>query len=803
MKEFIKLMIQAKKMQRALILLIGCLFAPLSAQTIAEKTAEMQASDEFDSDTQALLNKVNRELKRSYQQMQEVHNEAYQKYQEGMELGEIEGYLDQIRALREVVQRLQDAWRKKAKDLDVEEQYALWHQPDVALSQLVMDYGAQDYVYLIPQELSTKRISVNSNLPIPRSAWEEILQVILAQNGIGIRQLTPLIRELYPVQETVGGVSVITTDEKQLQLTPSHARVAFLLSPEVTDSRRIFQILQSFRQKDKTLLQMVGHEILIVSDVVEIQDLLRIYSFVKLHQAGQEYRLITLSKISPEEVVNVLNAIFGHATQELLQPPKIQTPATEKGAPKELKAMGSGQRLQVVPLEKPANSLFLLGTREEIDKAVEVIQSVEASVGEVREKIVFHYDCKYSDAEELAEVLEKVYGMLLGMDGQTPSGAPDIRRPFFTPEKKLDDTYNWDRMAVSPTNVGSTSKKPKSNTPNGSNFIVDPKTGSIVMVVEAGILQRLKELIKKLDVPKRMVQIEVLLVEKAMNDTNDVGLNLLRMGSKAPSPIGNNEGLTWNDTSSGGAGRGILEFVLSRKKNSGIPAFDMAYRFLISQDDVQINASPSVTTVNQTMAKIAVVDEISINTGVTQVDTVGGTNLKDSFTRSQYGIDIEITPTIHSPEESDDDDLTQFITMETFVKFETVQPSLDNRPPVTTRHVKNEVRVRNGETLVLGGLRRKTTSDRKEAVPLIGELPGLGKLFSTNSQADRMTEMFIFLTPTIVPDPREDFQRMQLEELKKRPGDYPELVAEIVEAKMRRKRRTLDGALRMVIGRAS
>ena len=55
------------------------------------------------------------------------------------------------------------------------------------------------------------------------------------------------------------------------------------------------------------------------------------------------------------------------------------------------------------------------------------------------------------------------------------------------------------------------------------NFIVDPKTGAIVMVVEADIIPKIKDLLRKLDVPKKMVQIETLLFEKVLNRENSIG----------------------------------------------------------------------------------------------------------------------------------------------------------------------------------------------------------------------------------------------------------------------------------------
>ena len=170
------------------------------------------------------------------------------------------------------------------------------------------------------------------------------------------------------------------------------------------------------------------------------------------------------------------------------------------------------------------------------------------------------------------------------------------------------------------------------------------------MVVEAIAVPKLKELIRKLDVPKKMIQIEVLLFEKRMEKENSFGRNLLRIGSCATQR--NASCTAFNvlksDSELVPAGEGIFSFFLSQKMHSWIPAYDFAYKFLLSCDDVTINASPSVVTMNQTKATININEEISLNTGIFEVPTVdGGVALKDAFTRAQYGITIEVTPTVH------------------------------------------------------------------------------------------------------------------------------------------------------------
>jgi general secretion pathway protein D len=309
-----------------------------------------------------------------------------------------------------------------------------------------------------------------------------------------------------------------------------------------------------------------------------------------------------------------------------------------------------------------------------------------------------------------------------------------------------------------------------------------------------------------------MVQIETLLFEKVLNRENSYGLNLLKIGDAACNI--NRTGLSFNnifpscdfDAPSLLANAGVTEFFISRKKSCNAPAFDLVYRFLLNQDDVQINSSPSLLTVNQTPATIAINEDISINTGVFEVETAKGVTLKDAFTRAQYGITISIKPTIHLNQSDDNDDDSRgegydYVTLETDVTFDTIHGGDPQQPNVTRRHISNQVQVPDGDTVILGGLRRKTSQDSREAVPFLGELPGIGKLFSINTMHDHSTEMFIFITPHIVKDPKEQLTCLRQELLCLRPGDIPYFLECVEEAFLFEKNRLMEGSMYILFGR--
>lgn len=780
----------------------------LCGQTIAEKKAGLKSymRSDLSPEMQQLLEEFQDSYLTKQEELENLYKEANVLYTQHAPEYAYRDLLAQIKSVKEELKQLENNWRQSATD-HPGEAYALWHQPSTTLEQLVIDYGAQDYVYLIPPEIANITVSVNSSIPIPRAAWNEMLELILTQNGVGIKQLNPYLRQLILLSEDRSGLKLITNRRQDLMAFPSNERIAFVLSPEPADVRRSWFFLEKFVNPNSTVLQRIGRDILIVGQVSEIQELLRLYDFVSSNQGDKEYKAVTLSRVDADEMSKILSAIFGG----LMESPSLGCKDT-KGPMKPGGNQGfcppqdnSGDNgLRVIPLSHVARAVFLIGTRQEICKAERIIRDVENQVGEARGKLIYWYTTKHSDPDELADVLEKIYNLMVtsGVEAEEACAqvnscppvsevgvieAPPIRRPY-------DDGYYLDDRFVVNKPVPPTAKVVNEGR---ENFIVDPKTSAIVMVVEADILPKLKDLIKKLDVPKKMVQIEVLLFEKNISSHDNLSLNLL-MGDAASNT--NLASVLFNNVTLESPAAGIFEFLFSRKQHHGTPAYDLAYRFLISQDDIRINANPSVLALNQTPASIEIAEEISVSTGIYQVETTSGdVALKDAFARAQYGIKIEVVPTIHTQDETSEE--SDYVTLATDITFQTIRNNFNSRPDVITRHVINEVRIPDGQTVILGGLRQKTSQDHVDSIPFLGELPGIGKLFSSTQMSDESTEMFLFLTPKIVNDPAEDLRRIRRVELCRRPGDIPAFLCRLVAAEEWEKTHVVQGSLMLFLGR--
>lgn len=826
----------------------------LMAQTIVEKKASFgKSSSDLNQDMQKLLRELNAELKEYQNHLRALYQKVNELYEEQAPEYAYRDLLDQINDTRKHIEDLETGWQELSAETAPSEAYALWHQPDTTIGQLIMDYGSHNYVYLMTPEIASIKVSVDSNLPIPRSSWDEMLQLILIQNGVSFKQLNPYLRQLYLFKQDKSGLRLITNKREELDLTPPDSRVLFMLSPEPSEVKRVWFFLDKFVNPNSTVLQMVGRDILIVAPVSDVKELLKLYDFVSTNRGDRDYKVIPLKRIDPDEMAKILSSIFdqmsdmpiilekGLGKNEKIpqrldrMPPIPKPPSMPEG--KNVETNG----LRIIPINNLTPALFLFGTSEEIRRAENIIMEVESHMGGAREKVIYWYTTRHSDPLELADILVKVYDLLvrehpiMGGPLMTPGGRellpPSPELPAISNEQKEiginaqpfpqfnafeGGFYLDDRYIVNPDPREEIDRTADPNR-GRTNFIVDPKTGAIVMVVEAEILPKLKELIRRLDIPVKMVQIEVLLFEKRINNQDNIGLNLLKIGSDALNV--NLTGLDFNvnffqpffqklvpDNS------GITTFFISRKKTDMMPPYDAVYQFLISQEDITINASPSVLTLNQTEAHIAIEDEISVNTGVIITPVTNTTALNNTFARARYGIKIDITPIIHMRNEDGEfdvgcvegmDDDVDYITLQTDLVFETINGGLNpSQPDVTRRVINNEVRIPDGQTVILGGLRRKITDDTKDAIPFVGEVPFLGKLFSTQTMADNSVEMFIFITPKIIVNPKEELEFYRTVELTRRPGDVPYFLCALERARSEEKDRILRGTMQLLFGRA-
>jgi len=286
----------------------------------------------------------------------------------------------------------------------------------------------------------------------------------------------------------------------------------------------------------------------------------------------------------------------------------------------------------------------------------------------------------------------------------------------------------------------------------------DLKTNTLILTDTARKIQEVRELLVRLDVPARQVMIEARVVVADSGWSRDLGV---KWGAKVKGPdggttiLGSKTQINASGTETGaitGTFGNIVDLGLQAAAGSlGLSFLNVATGNLLAleltamEEDNRgkVVSNPRVMTTNQKPAVI-------LNGTQIPYITAGTDNTNATVTFKDVFLCLLVDPQILNND-------TLIMTVE--VQKDTVDQSNSVQtapgvvaPAIATKRVKTQVRVNNGETLVLGGIFDQEETNNVTKVPFFGDIPGLGNLFKTTSKIDKKTELIIFLTPRILDD---------------------------------------------------
>jgi type IV pilus assembly protein PilQ len=286
------------------------------------------------------------------------------------------------------------------------------------------------------------------------------------------------------------------------------------------------------------------------------------------------------------------------------------------------------------------------------------------------------------------------------------------------------------------------------------SVLAEPRTNQIFISDLPVRLLDIEKVLAQLDVPVRQVLIEARIVEADDQFGQSLGVrlgaglaipmkvqgrsNTLALGaSNQPAAAGTVAGNQVNLPA------GLAGQTLNNPATFAVSLFNAAADRFINVEISALEAAglgkvvsrPRVVTADQTKALIEQGTElpyqIAVGTGVTAI----------SFRKAN--LKLEVTPQI-TPDGS--------VVLDVDVNRDSVGQLTPAGYAINTKHVKTQVRVEDGGTVVLGGIYEETNRSDEAKVPGLGDVPGLGWLFKNRDQTRRKSELLIFLTPRVVAD---------------------------------------------------
>jgi type II secretory pathway component GspD/PulD (secretin) len=277
---------------------------------------------------------------------------------------------------------------------------------------------------------------------------------------------------------------------------------------------------------------------------------------------------------------------------------------------------------------------------------------------------------------------------------------------------------------------------------------INEATNSLVLTDFPSSIEKVKLVLKDIDIPPIQVLIEAKLVDITEKDYQNFGVTY----TVDYKPAGDIKGLfdrktryqeelagsqTMAGPSSTLSGGQLKITTLTFKGLSGTVTLDA----LIQDQKAHLLASPSIATLNGKEARIIIGERYPYKE---KTQTTTGTTETTKFV--DIGTTLRVTPQV-SPD--------GWITMSVHPEVSSLTSSLDAGPRIATREADATIRVRDGETIIIGGLIKRQDDRVKGRVPIIGHIPILGWLFTKASSDLTSTELVVFITPRIIRTPEE------------------------------------------------
>ena len=358
-------------------------------------------------------------------------------------------------------------------------------------------------------------------------------------------------------------------------------------------------------------------------------------------------------------------------------------------------------------------------TVEHIEKWAEVLDTRRK---DSIEEAVFTYEVRNTQAEELVETLNAMLGA-----GVATSPPP---APARTEEGGAE-----------------AGERPRAAPPAGSTqgrVVVDKNRNLLLFRGSGREWAEIRSVLEKLDKSVPSVLIEVLIAEISLSDEEKTGFEFLFKGALG------SRGVTVRTLGGIGLSAGGLSFTLGSSGETRA-ALNLFYK----DDRVVIRSRPRLLVKSGETASIDVGNEIPVITQYSDDNRAvdGTTTVLQDVTYRKTGVQLEIRPLVQA---------NGLVDLQISQQLSEARPgaatSFGGSPTILNRQISTSLTLRDGGSLVMGGLISGNQSSGETGVPFLGRLPVIGRLFRTDALQEDRTELLVMVTPYVVADHEEGWE---------------------------------------------
>ena len=480
--------------------------------------------------------------------------------------------------------------------------------------------------------------------------------------------------------------------------------ITTVVSLENYNAATILPVLNRMKSKTGYVEAVKGLNIIVVrDDASRIEKMVALINKVDNVAAGYEFYTLPLQYSIASKIEQQITKFFNELAKNSINPTS-----------------------PVIISDDISNTLIIAATKKDYDRISTIIANLDTKNMAINtEPRVFYL--KNARAEDVEKVLSKLVTSLSQQAGKT---------------------------GTTGTTSSSSSKVSISS---------DNATNSILAIGDKELYDNLDSLISKLDVPRRQVYVEALILETTIEKSSQFGVEwFMGGGNEAGAIIGSNSNtgslgsiigsLTQGASSISGLGTGLGIGVIGNIisfQGAKFPSIGALISALRSSSGINIISNPQILTLNNSAAEVFVGENMPYQTS-TKYDS--NNNPIQTYDYRDVGVKLKVTPQITS-------DNMVTLSIEQEIK-QVADSSVGSTAPTTlTRSTNTSVKLKNHSIMVISGMIRDDSSRSLSGIPGLSQIPVLGWLFKRETSRVNKTNVMLFITAHII-DTLEDNQKL-------------------------------------------
>jgi general secretion pathway protein D len=584
--------------------------------------------------------------------------------------------------------------------------------------------------------------------PTPISAGEAYHAFISALEVMGLTVVrSGRFLKIVPGNWAIQSAVPTFTDGQRAKLPPGEVVVTQLLKVRHARVDQLLAVLQKMKSRSGDVAAYLPGRTLILTDAASnVRRMVHIVEELDLEAKRADIWVLRPRHADPAELAKLLGELFSSSGS-----------AASGGGGTPAATPGGGADSSAAPrflLDTASGSLIVVATAPAFRRVREVVTAVDVESGVGRPR-AWIYRLKHGDAQQLATELS-------GLGASARGGGTTKRRG----RAPAPSTTPAGQTALFEGDVQVTAIK---------------ATNSLMVVASTRDYLKLRRVLKEIDRPRRQVFIEAYVLDVGLKRERDIGIAMhggkrfdttTVLGGTSHGSL-NSLGLP-TDTL-GGLTLGIQGELLGEAAEAlglgDIPSFGVVLTALQQNSDVNLLSSPHLLTTDNEEAEISVGQVIPMRGSGAALPTTTGTgenqqqlnllaNLVPSVERVDVGLTLKLTPTI-----GDGDT----VRLKLEQKAEDVdEKSLSNLGPSTSKkQIRTTITLRDRQPVVIGGLIDERTIVGESKVPVLGDIPILGRLFRREMKTTQKRNLLVVLTPHIIRS-QADLRRISVQKQRER-----------------------------------